>query len=104
MTLHFNLFTFIDHFLNLFLSDTDDCFLDSLLRAVAIEPGNVRNGPGTSGTTVITTLTVGQSVTIVEKGKYKNINGEDWTRIYLSDGRQGYSVARYLQESSNNNS
>ena len=37
MTLHFNLFAFIDHFLNLFLSDTDDCFLDSLLRAVAIE-------------------------------------------------------------------
>ena len=40
----------------------------------------------------------------MEKGKYKNINGEDWTRIYLSDGRQGYIVARYLQESSNNNS
>ena len=37
MTLHFNLFAFIDHFLNIFLSDTDDCFLNSLLRAVAIE-------------------------------------------------------------------
>lgn len=82
------------------LDDITNCNV----RAVAIEPGNVRNGPGTSGTTVITTLTVGQSVTIMEKGKYKNINGEDWTRIYLSDGRQGYIVARYLQESSNNNS
>lgn len=73
------------------------------IRGVATEPGNVRNGPGTSGTTVITTLTVGQSVTIVEKGKYKNLNGEDWTRIYLSDGRQGYIVARYLDEISSNN-
>ena len=81
------------------LDDITNCNI----RGIAIEPGNVRNGPGTSGTTVITTLTVGQSVTIIEKGKYKNINGEDWTRIYLSDGRQGYIVARYLQESSNTN-
>ena len=68
------------------------------IRGIAVEPGNVRNGPGTSGTTVITTLTMGQNVTIVEKNVYKDINGEDWTRIYLSDGRQGYIVARYLEE------
>ena len=76
------------------LDDITNCNV----RAVATEPGNVRNGPGTSGTTVITTLTVGQSVTIIEKGKYKSINGENWTRIYLSDGRQGYIVERYLEE------
>lgn len=78
------------------LDDITNCNI----RGIATEPGNVRNGPGTSGTTIITTLTVGQSVTIIEKGKYKNINGEDWTRIYLADGRQGYIVARYLQEPS----
>lgn len=82
------------------LDDITNCNI----RGVATEPGNVRNGPGTSGTTVITTLTVGQSVTIIEKGKYKNINGEDWTRIYLSDGRQGYIVARYLEEISDTTS
>ncbi len=71
-------------------------------RAIAIEPGNVRNGPGTSGTTVITTLTKSQIVTIVEKGKYNNLNGENWSRIYLSDGRQGYIVERYLKEITNN--
>lgn len=76
------------------LDDITNCNI----RGVATEPGNVRNGPGTSGTTVITTLTVGQSVTIVEKNKYKSIDGYDWTRIYLSDGRQGYIVARYLEE------
>lgn len=79
------------------LDDITNCNI----RGIATEPGNVRNGPGTSGTTVITTLTVGQSVTIVERGKYNNINGENWTRIYLTDGRQGYIVERYLDEISN---
>ena len=68
------------------------------ITAIAIEPGNVRNGPGTSGTTTYTTLTVGQRVTIIEKGKYKNVDGYDWSRIILSDGTQGYIVARYLEE------
>lgn len=79
------------------LDDITNCNI----RGIATEPGNVRNGPGTSGTTVITTLTVGQSVTIVEKGKYNKLNGENWTRIYLPDGRQGYIVERYLDEISN---
>ena len=72
------------------------------ITAIAIEPGNVRNGPGTSGTTTLTTLTVGQRVTIIEKGKYKNVDGYDWSRIILSDGTQGYIVARYLEEVSSN--
>ena len=80
------------------LDDITNCNIS----AVATEPGNVRNGPGTTGTTVITTLTVGQKVTIIEKGKYKNIDGYDWSRVYLSDGRQGYIVARYLEEVSSN--
>ncbi len=71
------------------------------ITAIAIEPGNVRNGPGTSGTTTLTTLTVGQRVTIIEKGKYKNVDGYDWSRIILADGTQGYIVARYLEEVSN---
>ena len=47
---------------------------------------------------------MGQNVIIVEKDKYKNIDGENWTRIYLSDGRQGYIVARYLKENSSSGS
>ena len=76
------------------ISDITTCNI----KAIAIDPGNVRNGPGTSGTTVITTLTEGQSVTIVEKDKYKNLNNENWSRIYLPDGRQGYVVTRFLEE------
>lgn len=82
------------------LDDITNCDI----RAVATEPGNLRNGPGTSGTTVITTLSVGQYVTIIEKNKYKNISGENWSRIVLSDGRQGYIVARYLEEVSSGGS
>ena len=76
------------------IDDITNCNIE----AVAIEPGNVRNGPGTSGTSVLLTLTEGQRVTIIEKGKYNNIDGYDWSRIVLADGTQGYVVARYLEE------
>lgn len=76
------------------ISDITNCNIS----AVAIEPGNVRNGPGTSNTTTLLTLTVGQRVTIIEKGKYNNVDGYSWSRIKLSDGTQGYIVARYLEE------
>ena len=68
------------------------------ITAIAVEPGRVRNGPGTNGTTALTTLVEGQTVTIIEKGVYKNIDGYDWSRIILADGTQGYIVARYLLE------
>ena len=76
------------------IDDITNCNIE----AVAIEPGNVRNGPGTSGTEVLLTLSEGQRVTIIEKGKYNNLDGYDWSRIVLSDGTQGYVVARYLEE------
>ena len=76
------------------IDDITNCNVE----AVAIEPGNVRNGPGTSGTEVLLTLSEGQRVTIIEKGKYNNLDGYDWSRIVLSDGTQGYVVARYLEE------
>ena len=76
------------------IADITNCNIS----AVAVEPGNVRNGPGTSGTKILITLTEGQRVTIIEKGKYKNIDGYDWSRIVLADGTQGYIVARYVEE------
>ena len=76
------------------IDDITNCEIE----AVAVEPGNVRNGPGTSGTTTLLTLAVGQKVTIIEKGKYNNVDGYNWSRIEMSDGTQGYIVARYLEE------
>lgn len=76
------------------LEDITNCNVE----AIAVEPGNLRNGPGTSGTTVLTTLAVGQRVTIIEKGVYKSVDGYGWSRIVLADGMQGYIVDRYVEE------
>ena len=74
------------------------------ITGIAVEPGNLRNGPGTSGTTILTTLTVGQRVTIIEKGKYNNVDGYNWSRVMLADGTQGYIVDRYVEEVSESGS
>ena len=55
----------------------------------------VRVGPSTS-LDRITTLTDWTTVTVIEKGTYNNINGYDWCRIIMDDGRQGYMPLKYL--------
>ena len=67
---------------------------------------NLRNGPGTDGTTVITTLSSGQVLTRIETGQYV-LNGYIWDRVKLSDGRQGYIAQNYIDytgSASSNNS
>ena len=59
---------------------------------------NLRNGPGTIGTSVVTTLVYGQTVTIIEKGAYDGINDYNWVRVKLSNGTQGYIASKYLTE------
>ena len=66
--------------------------------AIANVNVNLRNGPGTSGTKVITTLTSGQSVTIIETGNYNGLDGYNWSRVRLTNGTQGYLVSEYLTE------
>ena len=66
------------------------------ISAIANVNVNLRNGPGTNNTTVIRTLTSGQSVTIIETGKYDGLDGYNWSRIKLSSGVQGYLVSDYL--------
>ena len=58
---------------------------------------NFRNGPGTQNTTIIKLLSAGQVVTVIEKDQYKNVNKEDWYRVKLSDGTQGYVGAGYIE-------
>lgn len=71
--------------------------------AVANVNVNLRNGPGTSETRVITTLTSGQPVTIIETGKYNGLDGYNWSRVKLSNGSQGYLVSDYLTEVASTN-
>ncbi len=55
----------------------------------------VRIGPST-GLDKLTALPEGTIVTVIEKGTYNNINGFDWCRIILSDGRHAYMPLKYL--------
>lgn len=66
--------------------------------AVANANVNLRNGPGTTGTSVVRTLTAGQQVTIIETGKYNGLDGYNWSRVKLSNDAQGYVVNDYLTQ------
>ncbi|MGN1301917.1 MAG: SH3 domain-containing protein, partial [Clostridia bacterium] len=57
---------------------------------------NLRNGPGTSGTTVKQTLTSGIKLTVIDKMSYK-VNNYCWYRVKLADGTQGYMASEYLK-------
>lgn len=63
---------------------------------------NVRNGPGTENTTVITTISTGQSVAIIDNAGYNKQDGK-WVRVKLTDGRQGYINSKYLSTSASEN-
>lgn len=72
-------------------------------RVIANTDVNLRNGPGTSNTSIITTLTNGQALTRIETGKYNGLDGYNWDRVKLSDGRQGYLVSSYIDMAGNTN-
>ena len=76
------------------VADVTNCNIS----AVANTSVNLRNGPGTTGTSVITTLISGQAVTIIEKDMYNGLNGFNWVRVKLSNGTQGYIANQYLTE------
>ena len=64
------------------IADITNCNIS----AVANTSVNLRNGPGTNGTTVVTTLISGQAVTIIEKDAYNGLNDYNWVRVKLSNG------------------
>lgn len=79
-----------------YITQVDD-ITNCNIAAVTNTDVNLRNGPGTVGTSVVTTLINGQNVTIIEKGAY-NVNDYDWVRVRLSNGSQGYIASKYLNE------
>ncbi len=58
---------------------------------------NLRNGPGTTKSSVKKILPVGTQVTIIDKVTYK-IDGHIWYRVKLQDGTQGYISEAYIQK------
>lgn len=57
---------------------------------------NVRVGPGTNAPK-LTALADGVEVTVIDNSTYKNINGYNWYRILLSDGRQAFMPSDFLR-------
>lgn len=56
----------------------------------------VRVGPSTD-LEKLTALADGTIVTVINKGTYNNIDGYDWCRIIIPDGRQAFMPIRFLQ-------
>ena len=44
----------------------------------------------------VTTLSEGTEVTVIEKGTFNNIDGYNWCRVIIGDGRQVYMPLKYL--------
>lgn len=79
----------------LYISQVDD--ITNANEAAVTNTGvNLRNGPGTNGTSVIMLLSKGQAVTVMENGKYNGVDGYNWSRVKLSSGTQGYLVSDYI--------
>lgn len=57
---------------------------------------NLRNGPGTTGTSVKLTLSSDVKVTVIDKMAYK-VNNYYWYRVKLENGTQGYIASQYLK-------
>ena len=47
-------------------------------------------------TITVTVLPDYTNVTVINDGMYNNIDGFDWARIVLSDGRHAFIPSRYL--------
>lgn len=83
-----------------YLQTVDDVTNCNDTMALTENSVSVRNGPGTTGTTVITTLNKGQIVTRIDTNRYER-DGEKWDRVILSDGRQGFIATRFLTKQDN---
>ena len=77
------------------VADVTNCRYTAKVKTSDGSGCKVRVGPSTS-LDKITALTDGTSVTVINEGTYNNIDGYNWYRVQLSDGRQGFMPSKYL--------
>ena len=77
------------------VSDVTNCNYIAYVKTADGTGCNIRVGPSTS-LDKITALADGTRVTVINEGTYNNINGFNWVRIVLSDGRQAFMPSKYL--------
>lgn len=77
------------------VNDVTNCHYTAKVKTADGSGCNVRIGPSTS-LSVLTAISDGTAVTVINQGTYNGINGYNWYRVRLSDGRQGFMPSNFL--------
>ncbi len=77
------------------VSDVTNCNYKAKVKTSDGSGCNIRVGPSIN-LDKITALSDGISVTVINEGTYNNIDGFNWSRIQLADGRQAFMPSKYL--------
>lgn len=77
------------------VNDVTNCNYMARVRTSDGSGCNARIGPSTR-LEIITALAEGTSVRVINDTTYKNIDGYDWYRVQLPDGRQAFMPSRFL--------
>ena len=78
------------------VNDVTNCYYTAKVKTNDGSGCKIRVGPSIY-LDQITALSDGTEVRIIDKGRYNNIDGYDWCRIQLSDGRQAFMPIKYLK-------
>ena len=78
------------------VSDVTNCNYTAYVKTADEIGCKIRLGPGIK-LDLITALPDGTNVTVIDDSTYKNIDGYNWARIILSDGRQAFIPLNFLR-------
>ena len=77
------------------VSDVTNCNYSAYVKTSDGSGCYIRGGPSTK-LDRITALSDGTWLTVINEGTYNNIDGYNWVRVLLSDGRQAFLPSKYL--------
>ena len=77
------------------VADVTNCNYSAYVKTADGSGCYIRVGPSTRVDRV-TVLTDGTWLTVINEGTYNNIDGYNWVRIMLPDGRQAFMPSKYL--------
>ena len=78
------------------VSDVTNCNYSAYVKTSDGTGCYIRSGP-TIKADRITVLADGTWLTVINEGTYNNIDGYNWVRVMLSDGRQAFMPSKYLK-------
>ena len=78
------------------VDDEVNCNYKAIIKTKDKRGCNIRSGPSTKLNKIMT-LSEGTTITVISKGIYNNIDGYNWYRIKMQDGKQGFVPENYLK-------